>query len=119
MGARMAVMTLPLVPRSAMRPRRPDADGRFEGTLPQDRLSGQGQRTRALPVVWLLGRPTSGAASAFGVGATTTVAGGLGFFFFAGCGGGAGCSGDAVSVPMSVGGLSSGFGAEASASGAS
>jgi hypothetical protein len=53
-----------------------------------------------------------------GAGAAATV--GLVLFFFFGCtGGGAGCSGEAALAPASVGGLSSGFGVEASAVGVS
>src|ERR1700734_2231947 len=82
---------------------------------------GQGQRERALPVVDDgLGAGSNGVVgSASGAGAATTVGAGLGFFFFAACAGGGACSGEAASAPGSVGGLSSGFGAEASATGAS
>src|ERR1700679_3754847 len=89
--------------------------------LPQDERTGQGQRERALPVVDNgLGAASNGVVgSASGAGAATTVGAGLGFFFFAACAGGGACSGEAASAPGSVGGLSSGFGAEASATGAS
>src|SRR5271169_1006428 len=87
--------------------------------LPQDERTGQGQRARALPPVDDDG---SGAGSNGAVGAASgaaTTVGGFGFFFFAACAGGGVCSGEAASAPGSVGGLSSGFGAEASATGAS
>ena len=84
--------------------------------LPQDRVGGQGQRPRALPDVPCEGGGSSGDAVT-GAGAATTAAG-FGLLFLAGCGGGAGRSGELASVPASVGGLSSGF-AEASAAGAS
>ena len=88
--------------------------------LPQDGRTGQGQRARALPVVEDgLGAGSKGVVGCpSGAGAATTV-GGFGFFFFAACAGGGVCSGEAASAPGSVGGLSSGFGAEASAMGAS
>src|ERR1700722_652020 len=87
--------------------------------LPQDERTGQGQRARALPTGDWLGTGSNGAVgAASGAGAAMTV-GGFGFFFFAACAGGGVCSGEAASAPGSVGGLSSGFGAEASATGAS
>src|ERR1700722_13086923 len=87
--------------------------------LPPDGRTGQGKRARGLPVVENgLGAGSNGVVgAASGAGVATTA--GFGFFFFAACAGGGVCSGEAASAPGSVGGLSSGFGAEASAAGAS
>src|SRR5580692_7839962 len=87
--------------------------------LPQDERTGQGQRARALPTGDWLGAGSNGAVGAASGGGAATTVGGFGFFFFAACAGGGACSGEAASAPGSAGGLSSGFGAAASATGAS
>src|SRR5579863_8490517 len=91
------------------------ARGHIPGSAADFLVGPRGQRPRWAPGVACAGGSSGSAVT--GAGAAATV--GLVFFFFFGCtGGGAGCSGE-LALPASAGGLSSGFGVEASAVGVS